>query len=58
MSPPPRLEEAWAAGQREWLALSGDSKLSTAEKSGHHIYVDRPDVAVRAVERVTSQAAR
>ncbi|MDA0647324.1 hypothetical protein [Nonomuraea ferruginea] len=54
----PRLEKAWVAGQREWLTLSGDSKLTTAEKSGHHIYADRPDIAVRAIERVPSQAAR
>ncbi|WP_432927783.1 alpha/beta fold hydrolase [Microbispora sp. CA-135349] len=54
----PRLEQAWAAGQREWLALSSDSKLSTAKNSEHYIYVDQPDVAVKAIERVTAQAAR
>ncbi|MFF0311775.1 alpha/beta fold hydrolase [Streptosporangium sp. NPDC004379] len=54
----PRLEKAWAAGQRGWLALSGAATLSTATGSGHHIYLDRPDVAVQAVERVTAQAAR
>ncbi|MFF4775825.1 hypothetical protein ACFY05_23520 [Microtetraspora fusca] len=54
----PRLEQAWAAGQRKWLALSSGSKLSTATKSGHYIYVDKPDVAVQAIERVTAQAAR
>ncbi|MEV4460123.1 alpha/beta hydrolase [Microbispora sp. NPDC049633] len=54
----PRLEQAWATGQRKWLALSSDSKLTTAAKSGHYIYVDQPDVAVKAIERVTAQAAR
>ncbi|MBE3010390.1 alpha/beta fold hydrolase [Microbispora sp. NEAU-D428] len=54
----PRLEKAWAAGQHKWLALSSDSKLSTAKNSGHYIYVDQPDVAVQAIERVTEQAAR
>ncbi|WP_197093470.1 alpha/beta fold hydrolase [Nonomuraea sp. SBT364] len=53
----PRLEQAWTAGQRKWLAVSGSSKLSTAEKSGHYIYVDQPDVAVQAIRRVASQAA-
>ncbi len=53
----PLLEKAWSAGQRKWLALSSDSKLSTAEKSGHYIYVDQPDVVVQAIQRVTSQAA-
>ncbi|MFF4622272.1 alpha/beta fold hydrolase [Nonomuraea jabiensis] len=54
----PRLEQAWSAGQRKWLAVSGGSKLSTATDSGHYIYVDQPDVAVQAIQRVTSQAAR
>ncbi|WP_210585203.1 alpha/beta fold hydrolase [Streptomyces sp. GESEQ-35] len=53
----PGLERAWTEGQRKWLAVSGSSKLSTAKNSGHYIYVDQPDVAVRAIERVTSQAA-
>ncbi|NUW46687.1 alpha/beta fold hydrolase [Nonomuraea rhodomycinica] len=53
----PRLERAWAAGQRKWRGLSGDSKLSTAASSGHYIYVDQPEVAVQAIERVTARAA-
>ncbi|MEV6032929.1 alpha/beta hydrolase [Nonomuraea sp. NPDC052116] len=53
----PRLEQAWSAGQRKWLAVSSGSKLSTATDSGHYIYVDQPDVAVQAIERVTSQVA-
>ncbi|MFW6695677.1 alpha/beta fold hydrolase [Streptomyces sp. MAR4 CNX-425] len=53
----PGLERAWLAGQRKWLALSERSSLSTAENSGHHIYADEPDVAVRAIRRVTSRAA-
>ncbi|GAA2405390.1 alpha/beta hydrolase [Actinomadura vinacea] len=53
----PRLEQAWTAGQRKWLALSGRSKPSTAAKSGHYIYLDQPDLAVQAIQRVTSQAA-
>lgn len=52
-----RLEQAWSAGQRKWLALSSRSKLSTAKKSGHYIYLEQPEVAVQAIERVTSQAA-
>ncbi|MEV6168009.1 alpha/beta fold hydrolase [Streptomyces sp. NPDC051954] len=53
----PGLERAWTEGQRQWLAVSSRSRLSTAQKSGHYIYVDQPEVAVRAIERVTSQAA-
>lgn len=53
----PRLERAWTAGQRKWLTMSGRSKLTIAKKSGHYIYVDRPDLAVRVIQRVTSKAA-
>ncbi|WP_433475116.1 alpha/beta fold hydrolase [Spirillospora sp. CA-142024] len=54
----PRLEQAWTAGQRKWLALSSRSRLTTAAKSGHYIYVEQPDAAVQAIQRVTSQAER
>ncbi|TLF44762.1 alpha/beta hydrolase, partial [Nonomuraea sp. KC401] len=47
-----QLEKAWSAGQRKWLALSSNSNLSTAAKSGHYIYTDQPDVAVKAIENV------
>ncbi|OEU99278.1 MULTISPECIES: alpha/beta fold hydrolase [Streptomyces] len=52
----PALERAWSKGQHKWLAVSSRSKPSTATKSGHYIYLDQPDVAVRAIERVTTQA--
>ncbi|MEU0470402.1 alpha/beta hydrolase [Amycolatopsis sp. NPDC006131] len=50
------LEQAWAAGQDKWLKLSSDSNPVTAANSGHYIYVDQPDVAVQAIERVTADA--
>ena len=53
----PGLEEDWAKGQEEWLALSENSELSTAEDSGHYIYVDQPEIAVEAIEQVTEEAA-
>lgn len=52
----PRLERDWSAGQRDWLALSGDSELITAGKSGHYIYQDEPAVAAQAIDSVTTQA--
>ncbi|MGN9783107.1 alpha/beta fold hydrolase [Nonomuraea sp. ZG12] len=54
----PRLERAWSAGQRKWLAVSSRAKLSTAKKSEHYIYVDQPEVAVKAIQLVASQATR
>lgn len=38
-------------------AASGVVVSAPAEKSGHYIYLDQPDVAVRAIERVAVQAA-
>ncbi|MBO8194528.1 alpha/beta fold hydrolase [Streptomyces oryzae] len=52
----PGMEQAWSTGQRKWLAVSSRSNLSTATNSEHYIYLDQPEVAVRAIERVTSQA--
>jgi pimeloyl-ACP methyl ester carboxylesterase len=52
----PALEQMWSEGQNEWLRLSYRSSLSTAGGSGHYIYVDRPDIAVKAIQRVTAQA--
>jgi pimeloyl-ACP methyl ester carboxylesterase len=53
-----RLEQLWTAGERKWLAVSRRSRLSTAAQSEHYIYVDQPDVAVHAIQRVVSQVAR
>ncbi|MFD3309896.1 alpha/beta fold hydrolase [Streptomyces sp. NPDC058694] len=53
----PALEEMWAEGQHQWRALSGRSRISVAAGSGHYIHVDRPDLAVEAIQRVTAQAA-
>ena len=51
------MEKAWSEGQRQWLGLSSAAKLSIAAKSGHYIYRDEPDVAVRAIQDVVALAA-
>ncbi|MER7050929.1 MULTISPECIES: alpha/beta hydrolase [unclassified Streptomyces] len=53
----PALEKMWTEGQREWLALSSRSELSTAAGTGHYIYEDRPDLALEAIQDVTARAA-
>lgn len=53
----PALERSWTRGQHKWLAISSNSHLSTAAKSGHYIYLDQPDVAVKAVRRVVAKVA-
>lgn len=53
----PALERGWTAGQRKWLKVSERAKATTATGSEHYIYVDRPGLAVEAIQRVTAQAA-
>ncbi|OLF05275.1 alpha/beta hydrolase [Actinophytocola xinjiangensis] len=52
----PELERAWAAGQRAWVAVSTRGNLSIATDSAHHIYKDQPELVVRAVQRVVTEA--
>ncbi|MFF0227961.1 alpha/beta fold hydrolase [Streptomyces sp. NPDC004629] len=52
----PALERMWSEGQRQWRAISSRSKLSTAAGSGHYIHVDRPDIAAKAIQHVTTKA--
>ncbi|WP_217163636.1 alpha/beta fold hydrolase [Streptomyces sp. AC512_CC834] len=51
----PALEEMWTKGQNEWLKISTASKLTTAKGSGHYIHTDRPDLTLKAVQKVTQQ---
>ncbi|PRY35729.1 alpha/beta fold hydrolase [Umezawaea tangerina] len=51
----PDLDRLWAEGQRKWLAVSTRATLTTAAESTHYVYVDQPDVAVQAVQRVVAQ---
>lgn len=53
----PGLERAWTEGQLKWLALSSRSELTVAKTSGHYIYVDQPDLAVREIEDVAARVA-
>lgn len=53
----PTLEQIWTTGTQKWLGLSTNSALRIAQKSTHYIYLDQPDVAVDAIERVATEAA-
>lgn len=53
----PGLERAWAKGEHKWLAVSSHSKLTVAKDSEHYIYLDQPELAVKAIETVVAQAA-
>ncbi|WP_409185420.1 alpha/beta fold hydrolase [Amycolatopsis sp. VS8301801F10] len=53
----PGLERAWTEGQQKWLALSSRAKLVIAQNSGHYIYVDQPEIAVREIEEVAARVS-
>jgi pimeloyl-ACP methyl ester carboxylesterase len=54
----PALERDWTKGQYAWTAVSGRSTIRVAEGSGHYIYVDRKDIAVKAIQRVAGQVTQ
>lgn len=51
------MEDGWTKGQHKWLGVSSRSHLSVAKNSEHYIYVDQPELAVKAIRRVTAQVA-
>ncbi len=46
------LEAAWLAAEKRLVALSSKGTLTTAERSGHFVAGDRPDLVLRAVRDV------
>ncbi|MFD4261354.1 alpha/beta fold hydrolase [Streptomyces sp. NPDC058534] len=53
----PALERMWAKGQHEWRKISRNSHVTTAKGAGHYIHTDRPDLALKAINKVTHRAA-
>ena len=51
-----QLEQIWSEGQRAWLTLSPRSRLVTARKSGHPIYLDQPSLTIGLIQRALSEA--
>ncbi|GAA2069129.1 alpha/beta hydrolase [Streptomyces albiaxialis] len=51
----PKLERSWTRGQHAWLKLSKSSHYGVAKKSGHYIYLEQPDIAVKAVQDVVAR---
>lgn len=50
-----QLEAIWQAGQRSMLQLSTDSKLTIAEKSGHMIIHDQPELVIETILSLLKQ---
>ncbi len=45
-------EQRWLGLQTELAALSPQGKLIVADKSGHHIQLDQPDVVMAAIQQI------
>lgn len=50
------MEEGWDQSVRDLARLSTRSEVISAEKSGHLLYLDQPDLIVEAVRRVFTAA--
>jgi pimeloyl-ACP methyl ester carboxylesterase len=51
------FEESWRQGNRRLAELSTNSVVVVAEKSGHMVHVDQPEIYVDAVRRVVRAAS-
>ena len=49
-----QAEEDWQAAQKKLAASSSNSQLIVAERSGHAIPFDRPDVVINAIQVLSS----
>ncbi len=48
-------DEAWQLQQTELLKLSSDSWQIIADKSGHNIEIDQPEVVVEAILKIITE---
>jgi hypothetical protein len=50
------MAATWDALQQDMASLSSNSQHSVAQHSGHYIQLDRPDLAITAIQSVWQQA--
>jgi pimeloyl-ACP methyl ester carboxylesterase len=51
-----QLAATWDALQQDLASLSSNSQHSVAQHSGHYVQLDRPDLAIAAIQSVWKQA--
>ncbi|MCZ8520293.1 MULTISPECIES: alpha/beta fold hydrolase [Paenibacillus] len=49
------IEQSWQTGQREALAISTNSRLIVAEKSGHYVIHDQPELVIQVIRDLISE---
>jgi hypothetical protein len=49
------LQKIWSDGQQQWLAVSSDSRMVVAKKSGHYIYLNQPSLTLSLIKQALSE---
>ena len=49
------MDEAWTKMQPELLKLSSNSKQIIAANSGHFVWIDEPEVMVKAINELVEE---
>jgi pimeloyl-ACP methyl ester carboxylesterase len=49
------IQKIWSEGQQKWLALSSDSRMVVAKKSGHYIYLDQPELTFNLIKQALTK---
>lgn len=57
-TPPSEADRRWQEWQQSLLGLSTDSKLIVAEKSGHVVPYDQPEIVAAAIEELLGKILR
>jgi pimeloyl-ACP methyl ester carboxylesterase len=53
-----RIEAVWLELQRELVSRSSQGRLVVAEKSGHYIHVEQPELVIQAIREVVDATRR
>jgi hypothetical protein len=54
----PRIEAAWSDMQRELASRSPQGRLVVAQKSGHYVQAEEPELVISAIREVVEAARR
>lgn len=50
-----RFDKTWSSLQRDHLTRSSDSRLVVAKNSAHYVYLDEPEVVIKAIESLVTR---
>jgi pimeloyl-ACP methyl ester carboxylesterase len=53
-----KAEQVWQEQQADLATLSSNSRLLVAEKSGHAIQIDQPELVVAAIKQIAENVRK